>query len=87
MDPHVVYDLGPRLPPLDPIPLGEQPQWYGRGDDDDDGWPWDDHVLVLLDQLQTASTLSEAMKGTRALGGYPDVAARPRVIGDDSTRI
>jgi hypothetical protein len=50
---HAIYDLGPRLPPLDPIPSGAQ---YRAA-----------RLWVLLDQLQTAATLAEALEGTRAL--------------------
>ena len=53
--PHAVYDLGPRIPPFDPIPNGAQ---YRAS-----------RLWVLLDQLQTSPTLSEAMKGTKALRG------------------
>ncbi|NTY62179.1 hypothetical protein [Mycolicibacterium sphagni] len=50
---HAIYDLGPRLPPMEPIPSGAQ---YRAG-----------RLWVLLDQLQTAATLAEALEGTRAL--------------------
>ena len=53
--PHAVYDLGPRLPPLDPIPNGAQ---YRAS-----------RLWVLLDQLQTAPMLAEARKGTQKLQG------------------
>jgi hypothetical protein len=53
MRPTVVYDLGPRLPPLEPIPNGA-PYRAAR-------------LWVLLDQLQTADTLKAALAGTRAL--------------------
>ncbi|SBS78143.1 conserved hypothetical protein [uncultured Mycobacterium sp.] len=52
--PHAVYELGPRIPPLDPIPNG--PGIYPSS-----------RLWVLLDQLQTAPTLKEALAGTRAL--------------------
>lgn len=51
--PHAIYDLGPRLPPLTPIPSGRQ---YRAS-----------RLWVLLDQLQTATTLAEALEGTRLL--------------------
>lgn len=51
--PHAVYDLGPRIPPFDPIPNGK-PYRAAR-------------LWVLLDQLQTAPTLSDAIDGTRDL--------------------
>ena len=51
MRPHVVYDLGPRLPPHKPIPNGA-PYRASR-------------LWVLLDQLQTAKTLKAAMDDTR----------------------
>lgn len=53
MRPHVVYDLGPRLPPFEPIPNGA-PYRAAR-------------LWVLLDQLQTADTLKAAVAGTHAL--------------------
>jgi hypothetical protein len=51
--PHVVYDLGPRLPPLKPIPNGTN---YRAA-----------RLWVILDQLQTGPTLKDALAGTRAL--------------------
>ncbi|WP_342314737.1 hypothetical protein LIX17_25050 (plasmid) [Mycobacterium avium subsp. hominissuis] len=52
--PHAVYDLGPRIPPLEPIPNGAGIYPSSR-------------LWVLLDQLQTAPTLKDAIAGTRAL--------------------
>jgi hypothetical protein len=51
--PHAVYDLGPRIPPFDPIPNGNN---YRAA-----------RLWVLLDQLQTAPTLAAAIDGTREL--------------------
>ncbi len=51
--PHAVYDLGPRIPPFDPIPTGKN---YRAA-----------RLRVLLDQLQTAPTLEAALVGTREL--------------------
>lgn len=53
MRPHAVYDLGPQLPPKEPILNGAN---YRAS-----------RLWVLLDQLQTADTLSDAIAGTRAL--------------------
>ena len=53
MRPTVVYDLGPRLPPNEPIPNGA-PYRAAR-------------LWVLLDQLQTADTLKAAIASTHAL--------------------
>jgi hypothetical protein len=50
---HAVYQLGPRLPPLEPIPSGTT---YRAA-----------RLWVLLDQLQTAPTLQAAVLSTRAL--------------------
>lgn len=52
--PHAVYDLGPRIPPVEPIPNGSGIYPSSR-------------LWVLLDQLQTAPTLKDAIAGTRAL--------------------
>jgi hypothetical protein len=52
--PHAVYQLGPRIPPFEPIPNG--PGIYPSS-----------RLWVLLDQLQTAATLKDAMAGTRML--------------------
>ena len=52
--PHAVYDLGPRIPPLEPVPNGAGIYPSSR-------------LWVLLDQLQTALTLKDAITGTRAL--------------------
>ncbi|OCB20048.1 MULTISPECIES: hypothetical protein [Mycobacterium] len=52
--PHAVYDLGPRIPPLEPIPNGAGIYPSSR-------------LWVLLDQLQTAPTLKDALAGTRAI--------------------
>lgn len=52
--PHAVYELGPRIPPFDPIPNGAGIYPSSR-------------LWVLLDQLQTAPTLQAARAGTRAL--------------------
>lgn len=52
---HAIYDLGPRLPPLKPIPNGRK---YRAS-----------RLWVLLDQLQTAATLADALEGTRSLRG------------------
>jgi hypothetical protein len=54
--PHAVYDLGPRIPPFDPIPNGVGIYPSSR-------------LWVLLDQLQTAPTLKDAYVSTRALQG------------------
>ena len=54
--PHAVYELGPRIPPFDPIPNGTGIYPSSR-------------LWVLLDQLQTALTLKDALTGTRALQG------------------
>jgi hypothetical protein len=51
--PHAVYELGPRLPPHEPIPSGAT---YRAA-----------RLWVLLDQLQTAPTLAEAIARTREL--------------------
>lgn len=51
--PHAVYELGPRLPPFNPIPNGRQ---FRSG-----------HLWVLLDQLQTAPTLAEAVDRSNEL--------------------
>lgn len=51
--PHAVYDLGPRIPPFDPIPTGKN---YRAA-----------RLRVLLDQLQTGPTLADALAGTREL--------------------
>lgn len=51
--PHAVYELGPPLPPHDPIPTGHN--YRAR------------RLWVLLDQLQTAPTLTEAIAGTKSL--------------------
>jgi hypothetical protein len=51
--PHAVYRLGPRIPPLEPIPNGAQ---YRAA-----------RLWVLLDQLQTCPTLADALAQTRAL--------------------
>jgi hypothetical protein len=50
---HAVYQLGPRLPPLEPIPSGTT---YRAA-----------RLWVLLDQLQTAPTLKDAIERSRAL--------------------
>jgi len=55
--PHAVYGLGPQLPPLEPIPNGA-PYRATR-------------LWVLLDQLQTAPSLAEAISRTKALNGGP----------------
>ncbi len=52
--PHAVYDLGPRIPPLEPIPNGAGVYPSSR-------------LWVLLDQLQTAATLKDAIAQTHAL--------------------
>lgn len=58
--PHAVYDLGPRIPPFEPIPNGKGIYPSAR-------------LWVLLDQLQTAETLREAIANTRALQeNWPD---------------
>jgi len=51
---YAVYDLGPRIPPFEPIPNGQGVYPSSR-------------LWVLLDQLQTAPTLKDAIAGTRAL--------------------
>lgn len=53
MRPHIVYDLGPRLPPSSPIPNGA-PYRANR-------------LWVLLDQLQSAGTLKTALDNSHAL--------------------
>lgn len=52
--PHAVYNLGPRLPPHDPVPNGAGIYPSSR-------------LWVLLDQLQTAPTLKDAITATHAL--------------------
>lgn len=52
--PHAVYDLGPRIPPFEPIKNGAGIYPSSR-------------LWVLLDQLQTALTLKDAIGGTHAL--------------------
>ncbi|WP_157517318.1 hypothetical protein ACORG1_33485 (plasmid) [Mycobacterium sp. TJFP1] len=51
---HAVYDLGPRIPPFEPIPNGAGIYPSSR-------------LWVLLDQLQTAPTLKDAIAQTHAL--------------------
>lgn len=51
--PHAVYDLGPQLPPAEPIPSGAA---YRAS-----------RLWVLLDQLQTSPTLANALAGSKAL--------------------
>ncbi|GAA2617510.1 hypothetical protein [Paractinoplanes durhamensis] len=51
--PHAVYDLGPQLPPTEPIPSGAS---YRAS-----------RLWVLLDQLQTAPTLAAALAGSKSL--------------------
>jgi hypothetical protein len=53
--PHAVYELGPRLPPFEPIANGAS---YRAA-----------RLWVLLDQLQCSDTLANAMAGTRQLTG------------------
>lgn len=53
--PYAVYELGPRLPPERPIPNGA-PYRAAR-------------LRVLLDQLQTAHSLADALTRTRELTG------------------
>ena len=53
--PHAMYTLGPRIPPFNPIPTGKN---YRAA-----------RLWVLLDQLQTAPTLADAIEGTRQLLG------------------
>jgi len=53
--PHAVYELGPRLPPFEPIMNGAS---YRAS-----------RLWVLLDQLQSSETLAQAMAGTRQLTG------------------
>lgn len=50
---HALYTLGPRIPPFDPIPTGKN---YRAA-----------RLWVLLDQLQTAPTLADAIEGTHRL--------------------
>ncbi|WP_293003353.1 hypothetical protein [Mycobacterium sp.] len=52
---HAIYDLGPRLPPLKPLPNGRK---YRAS-----------RLWVMLDQLQSSATLAEAIEGTRQLRG------------------
>jgi hypothetical protein len=52
---HAVYKLGPRLPPMEPIPSGTT---YRAA-----------RLWVLLDQLQTAPTLKDAVEVSRTLNG------------------
>ncbi len=59
--PHAVYDLGPRIPPLEPIPNGGGIYPSSR-------------LWVLLDQLQTVPTLKDALAGTR---GRQDSWSKP----------
>jgi hypothetical protein len=51
--PHAVYTLGPKLPPHEPIPNGAS---YRAN-----------RLWVLLDQLQTATTLADAHARSKAL--------------------
>jgi hypothetical protein len=51
--PFAVYRLGPRLPPYGPIPNGAA---YRAS-----------HLWVLLDQLQTARTLADALVQSKKL--------------------
>jgi hypothetical protein len=51
--PHAVYELGPRLPPYDPIANGAS---YRAA-----------RLWVLLDQLQCSKTLAQAIAGTKQL--------------------
>lgn len=51
--PHLVYKLGPRLPPMEPVPNGGI---YANG-----------RVWMLLDQLQTCKTVHEAVEKSRKL--------------------
>ncbi|WP_436533008.1 hypothetical protein [Actinoplanes sp. HUAS TT8] len=53
--PHAVYDLGPQLPPTDPVPNGA-PYRASR-------------LWVLLDQLQTEPTLAAAHASSKRLAG------------------
>jgi hypothetical protein len=53
--PHAVYDLGPQLPPAEPIPSGAS---YRAS-----------RLWVLLDQLQTAPTLAAALASSKSLAG------------------
>jgi hypothetical protein len=60
--PHAVYQLGSRLPPLEPIAAGQihhsQRFW------------------VLLDQLQTAPTLAQAYAASKELSGLSEKELR-----------
>ncbi len=51
--PHAVYELGPQVPPFNPIPSGAQ---YRAS-----------RLWVLLDQLQSSPTLAEALARSKAL--------------------
>lgn len=53
VQPYAVYDLGPRLPPYEPIPSGAR---YRAS-----------RLWVLLDQLQTAPTLASALAESKKL--------------------
>lgn len=55
--PHAVYTLGPQLPPYDPIPNGA-PYRANR-------------LWVLLDQLQTAPSLAQAIALTKQMTDAP----------------
>lgn len=57
--PHAIYELGPRIPPFEPIPSGAQ---YRAS-----------RLWVLLDQLQTSPTLSDAL--AQSGGGASTCAA------------
>ncbi|WP_343972671.1 MULTISPECIES: hypothetical protein [Kribbella] len=53
--PHAIYELGPRIPPFEQVPNGAQ---YRAS-----------RLWVLLDQLQTAPTLAQALSQSKALNG------------------
>jgi len=60
--PHAVYDLGPQLPPVHPIPSGAS---YRAS-----------RLWVLLDQLQTAPTLAAALADSKRLAGSNENAPK-----------
>ena len=60
--PHAVYQLGPRLPPLEPIAAGEIHR--------------SQRFWVLLDQLQTAPNLAQAYSRSKELSGLSEKELR-----------
>lgn len=64
--PHAVYQLGPRIPPHEPIPSGAQYRASRLG--------------VLLDQLQTSPTLAHAIGPDQADDRADVMRRRPRPL-------